>query len=52
MYVKKTGGYAYTEILSTPQFKGLLDVYFSETFQSSLWKHWKAVLDLKLCSTP
>ena len=49
MYVKKTGGYAYTEILSTPQFKGLLDVYFPETFQSSRWKHWKAVLDLKLC---
>ena len=49
MYVKKTGGYAYTETRSARPLKGLLDTYFPETFQSSLWKYWRAVLDLKLC---
>ena len=49
MYVKKPGGYAYTEAWPIPQFKGLLDMYFPETFQNSRWKYWKAILDLKLC---
>lgn len=49
MYVKKTSGYAYAETRGTRQFKGLLDTFFPETFQSTRWKYWRAVLDLKLC---
>lgn len=49
MYVKKARGYVCTERWSVPQFKGLFDTYFPETFQSVQWKNWRAVLDLKLC---
>lgn len=49
MYIKKTGGYAYAETRSACQFKGLLDTFFPETFQSTQWKYWRAVLDMRLC---
>lgn len=49
MYIRKSTGYAYAETEPAPHFKGLLDTYFPETFRSSRWEYWKAVLDLKLC---
>lgn len=49
MYVKKAGGYTYAEAEHTPYFKGLLDTYVPETFQSFRWMYWRAVLDFKLC---
>lgn len=29
--------------------KGRLDVYIPPTEESDRWKHWQAVLDLKIC---
>lgn len=49
MYIKKTGGYAYAEARFPCQLKGLLDTFFPETFQSTRWKYWRAVLDTRLC---
>ena len=49
MFVKETSGYAYVETPGPCQFKGLLDTFIPETFQSTRWKYWRAVLDTRLC---
>ena len=50
MYIRKICGH----ILSRPPkdrgtAKGLLDTFVPETFQSTTWMNWLAVLDAKLC---
>ncbi len=49
MYIKKVGRYVYVETWPGSHKKGLLDTYLPETFRSSRWKYWRAVLDFKLC---
>lgn len=49
MYQKKVYGFVLSG-LSFPQLsKGTLDTYQPETTQSTKWRYWKAILDLKLC---
>ncbi len=49
MFVKKTGGYAYLESRGACRLKGLLDTFIPETFTSTRWKYWRAMLDTRLC---
>lgn len=48
MYIKKTYGPAFIKI-GTPKLKAKLDVFFPQTSESRMWKHWCAKLDPKLC---
>ena len=49
MYIKKTCGYVFQKFGCGSVSKGSLDTYVPETHQSATWKHWKAILDPKLC---
>ena len=49
MYIKKTCGSVISESGDSLLKKGLLDIYVPETHKSVLWKHWRAILDPKLC---
>lgn len=49
MYIKKVSGYILARPSPhIPQLKGLLDIYIPKTIRSSMWKYWRAIIDLKL----
>lgn len=53
MYIKKVYQLYQQAPISratAPYSKGLLDEYVPETFKSTVWKYWKAILDFKLCT--
>lgn len=50
MYIRKTCGRAeWGAVSAWVAAKSLLDVFFPDALESTRWKNWKAVLDLKLC---
>ena len=48
MYIKTVFGYILEDRFPATA-KGLLDIFIPEATASTVWKHWRAVLDGRLC---